>query len=114
MSANDQRRSMNIFQPRIVDVSSTDWDGVSLITAKPIMFGLHVEIGDEGSTGADLFQMCVCNSAYIEEHPVYLDQTKNPRHGPWLGHMLVIENMSFERVRAAVESLIKLRGPYGS
>jgi hypothetical protein len=53
--------------PELKDVSSTDWDGkTNLPVGSCIWF--HLEIGEVGSSAADLFQIGVCDPTWRDSH----------------------------------------------
>ncbi len=98
---------MHTIDPTVRDVSSTDWDGLALQKAEPVSFAVAVEIGNKGAAGADLFHMTVCN-------PSHLGRADTVSSGDWRHQTLVLETLSFDAVRAAVQEKIRSNGPYGS
>ncbi len=98
---------MSGVRPVVRDVSSTDWDGEAVRTETPVSFGVHVEIGNDGEVGVDLFQLSVCN-------PAYLSKDADEAMWDWRDQMLVLATLSFDNVRLAVENQIRSHGPYNS
>jgi hypothetical protein len=70
-------------------------------------FALTVEIGDDRSIGVDLFRLSICN-------PAFLSSGAEEAMWIWRDQMLVLETLSFENVRAAIEQKIDSLAPYAS
>lgn len=49
--------------PELKDISSVDWDDNTVLPAGSCVW-FHLEIGEVGRSGADLFQMGVCDQTW--------------------------------------------------
>ena len=93
--------------PIIHDIECLDWDGLPVRSRKPIAFALTIEIGDDRSVGTDLFRLSICNPAFVSrdaEETMWI----------WRDQMLVLETLSFENVRTALQRKIESLAPYAS
>ncbi len=98
---------MSKIVPRLHDIECLEWDGTPVRTRKPMSFALTVEIGHDGGRGVDLFRLSICN-------PAFLSEEAEEALWVWRSQMLVLETLSLENVRAAIEQKISALAPYES
>lgn len=101
--------------PVIKDISSTDWDGVSEVSDEKFCLWFHVEIGQSGTSAADLFQIGACNSAWAEsnvsgEHFKVFSENVHFV----LKHIILVERLDVQIIVDKIGILIEMKGPYGS
>lgn len=93
-------------EPTIRDITCAWWDGEPVRTTKPTSFAVTVEIGDGDKTGCDLFNLSICNPAFLSD--------RNAFEWEWQDQMLVLATLSLASVKTIIEEKIGSEGPYES
>ncbi|CAM3344463.1 Imm8 family immunity protein [Asticcacaulis taihuensis] len=104
-----------MINPVIKDISSTDWNGRNFSRSLPECIWFHVEIGEQGKDGADLFQIGVCNlpwaqSKYPNRDYVLTDQSIVFAEK----YVLVLDQLNAENLTNTLARLIGMSGPYST
>lgn len=98
--------------PKLKDISSVDWDGDTELPAGSCVW-FHLEIGETGRPGADLFQIGVCDPAWRDLN------VRDKSQGFSLGDVhfageaiLLLETIDMFRITQAVNSILSHLGPF--
>jgi len=98
--------------PTIKAISALEWSGEPLLSDAPVRFDCHIEIGEDGVTGVDYFNVAVVNRAWAQS---YLDAV--PMTAPaWLPPRatLMLDAPSFQALTDCIAGEIAVTGPYPS
>lgn len=100
--------------PELKDISSVDWDGDAKLPVGSCVW-LHLEIGEAGNPGADLFQIGVCDLAWRDLNARDKSQEFSFGDVYFAGEaILLLETIDMVRIKQAVNSILGRLGPFAN
>ena len=98
--------------PELKDISSVDWDGDTELPVGSCVW-FHLEIGEAGRPGADLFQIGVCDRAWRDLNVRDKSQEFSVGDVHFAGEtILLLDAIEMVRVKQAVNSVISRLGVF--
>jgi hypothetical protein len=91
----------------IRSLSSVDWDGATFTTSEPVLFAVYAELAKRGDEASSLFEVLVCNAAWIEAELV----NKRP---VWRRALMIMSSFDMTVLRHELYLKIAACGPCSS